>query len=81
MNEQGVDQGVDEGTVTVLLQQELRFLTPRQVEMIDEMLEKVSPFGEVTLRVQNGQLRFVAQTKSYDALKMQRPNAANEDSF
>ena len=47
--------------------------------MIDEMLDRGAPFGEVTLRVKDGKLKFVAQSKSYDALKLQRPNALEEE--
>jgi len=39
------------------------------VKLIDELLVKVSPFGEVRITVQKGRLRFVASTQSYDALK------------
>ena len=64
---------------TVKLNTGLRFLTPDQILMIDEMLDRVSPFGEVTLRVKDGRLKFVAQSKSYDALKLQRPHALEEE--
>ena len=59
----------------VKLEQNLRFLTPRQIAMIDEMLDSVTPFGEVTLRIQKGRLRCIAKSKSYDAMKMQRPGS------
>jgi hypothetical protein len=62
-----------EGNNRIKLDRELRFLTPRQIEMIDEMLDNVTPFGEVTLRVQKGRLRCIAKSKSYDAIKIQRP--------
>jgi hypothetical protein len=65
-------------THSIKLQNGLRFLSPDQILMIDEMLDKVAPFGEVTLRVKDGKLKFVAQSKSFDALKLQRPNALND---
>lgn len=65
-------------TYSIEFENGLRFLSPDQILMIDEMLDKVSPFGEVTLRVKDGELKFVAQSKSYDALKLQRPNGMEE---
>lgn len=64
-----------EGKKRIKLDRELRFLTPRQIEMIDEMLDNVTPYGEVTLRVQKGRLRCIAKSKSYDAIKIQRPKS------
>jgi hypothetical protein len=64
-----------EGKKLVKLDRRLRFLTPNQIEMIDEMLDSVTPYGEVTLRVQKGKLRCIAKSKSYDAIKMQRPDS------
>lgn len=66
------------GSIVIHLEQKLNFLTPRQVAIIDEMLASVAPYGEVTLRIQQGKLRFVAQSKSFDAMKMQRPKTAQE---
>ena len=66
-------------SVHIRLDNGLRFLSPEQILMIDEMLDKVAPFGEVTLRVKDGKLKFVAQSKSYDALKLQRPHALEEE--
>ena len=63
-----------EGKKLVKLDRRSRFLTPNQIEMIDEMLDSVTPYGEVTLRVQKGKLRCIAKSKSYDAIKMQRPD-------
>ena len=57
----------------------LSFLSPDQILMIDEMLDGVKPFGDVTLRVKDGKLTFAAESKSYDALKLQRPNALEEE--
>ena len=59
----------------VQLKHPLRFLTPDQILMIDEMLDNVTPYGEVTLRIKDCELKFASQSKSYDALKLQRPNA------
>lgn len=47
--------------------------------MIDDMLCEVKTFGEVTLRVKDGKLTFAAESNSYDALKLQRPNALEDD--
>lgn len=66
-------------SVTVELDKGLRFLIPEQILMIDEMLDGVKPFGEVTLRVKDGKLTFAAESKSYDALKLQRPHALDEE--
>ncbi len=63
----------------VQLNHALRFLTPDQILMIDEMLDNVTPYGEVTLRITDSELKFVAQSKSYDALKLQRPHALEEE--
>ena len=62
----------------ILLERKPRFLSASQIYMIDEVLEEVSPFGEIRLRVDQGELSFVAQTKSYDALKLQRPEGMRE---
>ena len=48
---------------------DLKFLSPRQVRMIDELLESVGEFGKVQLTVKNGQLRFAERIESIDALK------------
>ena len=69
------DSNGDAGKTRVKLERNLRFLTPRQIVMIDEMLDSVTPFGEVTLRIQKGRLRCIAKSKSYDAMKMQRPRS------
>ena len=69
------DSNGDAGKTRVKLERNLRFLTPRQIVMIDEMLDNVTPFGEVTLRIQKGRLRCIAKSKSYDAMKMQRPGS------
>jgi hypothetical protein len=69
----GVESGA--GKNRLRLEKKLRFLTPRQIIMIDEMLDSVTPYGEVTLRVQKGRLRCIAKSKSYDAIKMQRPDS------
>ena len=46
----------------------LRFLSRAQIEMIDEALAAVAPFGEVQLIVEKGRLRFVVTKNSHDAL-------------
>ena len=47
----------------------LKFLSPRQVRMIDDLLQSIGDFGEVHLEVRNGKLRFASRTESIDALK------------
>jgi hypothetical protein len=39
---------------------ELGFLNAREIEMIEQAIERVLPSGEVHLTVQRGRLRFVA---------------------
>jgi hypothetical protein len=56
----------------------LKFLSPRQVQMIDEALASLDEFGEVRLIVEKGRLRFLATQKSFDALKWQ-PGSIRED--
>ena len=50
---------------------DLRFLHPRQVAMIDEALASLGEFGEVHLRVERGRLRYVITQTSIDAIKWQ----------
>jgi hypothetical protein len=77
MSDRQISTESGEGKNRVKLEKELRFLTPCQIVMIDEMLESVTPYGEVTLRVQKGRLRCIAKSKSYDAIKMQRPDSGD----
>ena len=49
--------------------QTARFLHARQIAMIEEALASLGPFGEVRLVVENGRLRFVVTSKSFDALR------------
>jgi len=51
------------------LDDSLRFLSLREIILIDQLLSSVGSFGEVRLTVKDGRLRFAASTKSYDALK------------
>jgi hypothetical protein len=69
------------GKTQIRLERKLNFLTATQIMMIDEMLESVTPYGEVTLRVQQGRLRCIAKTKSYDAMKIQRPNVQHDETI
>ena len=73
MGEQDIK--MEQGKTRVKLERNLQFLIPRQIMMIDEMLDSVTPYGEVTLRIQKGRLRCIAKSKSYDAMKMQRPKS------
>lgn len=55
----------------------LRFLTPKDVMMIDEALQRVGDFGEVHLLVSKGRLRFLVTQQSIDALRWQ-PGSSDE---
>jgi hypothetical protein len=69
----------EERPIHINLERELRFLSASQVAMIDDVLMDVSPYGEVRLRLRNGELSFIAQTKSYDAYKLQQLERPDED--
>lgn len=47
----------------------LHSLTPRQVQMIDDALRDVGPFGEVRLIKVKGRLRFIEKPESLDATR------------
>jgi hypothetical protein len=47
----------------------LRFLSSREIRMIDELLSSVGDFGRVQLTVKEGKLRFAERIESIDALK------------
>lgn len=49
--------------------QTARFLHARQIAMIEEALASLGAYGEVRLVVENGRLRFVVTSKSFDALR------------
>jgi hypothetical protein len=48
----------------------LSFLQPHQVTMIDDALCSLGSFGEITLVVENGRLRYLLLQKSYDVMKL-----------
>ena len=54
------------------LSRRLKFLSPREIYLIDDLLGSVGDFGEVRLEVKNGRLRFASRTESVDALKHDR---------
>lgn len=56
-----IEQGV--------LLETLKFLTPREIAFIDDLLDSVGEFGKVQLTVKNGKLRFAERIESIDALK------------
>ena len=56
----------------------LRFLGWPQIEMIDEALSTLGPFGEVQLILEKGRLRFVVTKNSHDALKWE-PGSLESD--
>jgi hypothetical protein len=45
------------------------FLKPDEINVIDDLIASLGSFGELRLVVEEGRLRMVASTKSYDALK------------
>lgn len=47
----------------------MKFLGQSQIEMIDEALASVGPYGEVQLIVEKGRPRFVVTKSIHDALK------------
>ena len=47
---------------------QLKFLSPSQVEKIDEAMANLGPWGEIRLVVQKGRLRFLVTQQSHDAL-------------
>ncbi len=55
-----------------------KFLGNSEIDMIDEALAAVGPFGEVELIVEKGRLRFVVTKNSHDALKW-RPGAIADE--
>ena len=69
------------GPLMLKLERGLKFLTPREITMIDDLLSSVAPFGEVRLAVQKGRLRFVSSVKSHDALQLagKGPGETKED--
>jgi len=71
------DLGV--GHYMLELERRLRFLTPKEINVIDDLLASVSPFGEVRLAVQKGKLRFVSSVKSHDAFQLTGKSGESED--
>ena len=55
----------------------LHSLTPQQVQMIEEALLSLGEYGELTLVVEKGRLRFMTVQKSVDIQKW-RPGALVE---
>jgi hypothetical protein len=51
------------------LERPLVFLKPDEINVIDDLIASLGSFGELRLVVEEGRLRMVASTKSYDALK------------
>ncbi|HQF63904.1 MAG TPA: hypothetical protein PLT26_15495 [Anaerolineaceae bacterium] len=50
---------------------DVRFLQPEQILLIDHALEQVGQFGEVRLIVEKGKLRFIEISQSMDVTKLQ----------
>ena len=51
------------------LTRRLKFLSTREIYLIDDLLESVGDYGEVRLTVKSGSLRFAARMTSLDAMK------------
>ena len=49
---------------------QLKNLSIRQLEMIDQAIETVGDFGEVRLIIEKGRLRFLVTQQSIDALEV-----------
>ncbi len=71
MNSQKQKKGSSKAENVEGLDKPLRFLSAREIYLIDKLLSSVGTFGEVRLTVKDGRLRFAASTKSYDALKLE----------
>jgi hypothetical protein len=67
------------GRFMLQLERRLRFLTPKEINVIDDLLASVAPFGEVRLAVQKGKLRFVSSVKSHDAFELTGKPKDSED--
>jgi hypothetical protein len=67
------------GRFMLQLERRLRFLTPKEINVIDDLLSSVAPFGEVRLAVQKGKLRFVSSVKSHDAFELTGKPKDSED--
>jgi len=67
------------GHFSLQLERRLRFLTPKEINVIDDLLTSVAPFGEVRLAVQKGKLRFVSSVKSHDAFELTGKPKESED--
>ena len=57
----------------------LKFLGRSQIEMIDEALEAIGPFGEVQLIVDKRRLWFVVTKNSYDALNWHPDSVSRQE--
>jgi hypothetical protein len=51
---------------SLVLDRPLRFLSPKEIGMIDEFLATLNAQGELRLVVHKGRLRFVTRTKDYE---------------
>jgi len=67
------------GRFMLQLERRLRFLTAKEINVIDDLLTSVAPFGEVRLAVQKGKLRFVSSVKSHDAFELTGKARESED--
>lgn len=63
------------GSHLVRLRRPLRFLSIREVTMIDRLLSSLGPAGEVSLTVQKGRLRFMSTTTRHENPTADKPES------
>ena len=61
------------------LERRLKFLSPREISVIDDLLASVSPFGAVRPAVEKGMLRFVSSVKSHNGFQLTGKSGAKGD--
>ena len=55
---------------TIHLREPLRFLTPREIRLIDDFLVRMQTGGELRLVVQKGRLRFLASSRNHQVMDL-----------
>jgi len=67
------------GRCLLKLERRLKFLSPREISVIDDLLASVSPVGEVRPAVGKGKQRFVSSVKSHDGFQRTGKSGGTED--
>lgn len=62
------------------LERPLRFLSAKEIGMIDEFLSAIDNHGELRLVVHKGRLRFVTRTQDFDIPEGENEGGADVDS-